>query len=329
MRRSFTRCQAKPQAAANTLINGMPFSPEPRPGNEMAGGKLKVFGWFDPKYKPWTADIAEFWALRQTNWGVALVKFGDKFMGTRPRELLYRMRRVVPCEGIRARIRDNCFVAPSALLFGDVALGRKATVGYNSIVRGEQGAVNIGESACINDKAIVVGPANIGKWTTIDPMAVIDKADVASCSMVGAASIVMPGARIESNAMLCSASVLLAGATIPSGEIWSGNPAEKLGDLSDEEKAFIVKAAKHMVFLNVEHRATWELTFEEIQNYRIARETWAQWADQSWEFRSRPFYTRHGPRHSGRQTVSPLEMMQGRLDAAGVESMQPTTTYSN
>ena len=79
---------------------------------------------------------------------------------------------------------------------------------------------------------------------------VVDQADVASCSFVGSKSVVGKGARIESGAMLCAASTLKPGTVIPSGEIWSGNPAMKLGTLTDTEKGYIIKAAKHMVLLS-------------------------------------------------------------------------------
>mgnify|MGYP003386328708 CR=1 FL=1 len=290
------------------------------PSENLGPGKMHCGGVFDPAWKPITVDIAYAMHKSMRRWGVALVKFGDRFMGIRPRETLYKQRRVVEYEGVRPVIKDNCFIAPSAVIVGDVLVGRKATVGYNTIVRGDQGAIKIGESCCVNDKAVLLGNVTLGKWVTIDPKATVDNASVASCSMVGSGSILMKGSRIESNSLLCAASVLQAGATIPSGEIWSGNPAEKLGELSEEEKNYIIKAAKHYVLLNLEHNDAWELTWEEIDNYRIGREHWAIWAEGMFELRVRGFYTREGPKNSGRPVTSPFEVMQGKLQFRGFES---------
>lgn len=277
-------------------------------------------GYWDPQWKSPFVDIFDNVSARIRTACYKMNRWADKLNPNYPREDIYRLRRIMAFGGVRATIRDNAFIAPSALVVGDVLVGRKSTIGYNAVVRGDTGAVKIGESACINDKVVIYGPAKIGKWATIDPMAVVDNADVASCSMVGSASIVNPGCRIESGAMLCAASNLRPGTTIPSGEIWSGNPAMKLGTLTDQEKGYIIKAAKHMVLLNLEHTATWEITWEDHENYRLSRETWALWAADMIECRVKPYYSRAGPKDSKRPLKSPLEHAQGRLDGGGWEA---------
>jgi len=331
MLRKTLRCMHGDNIAGLTPAKGKMTPAGPNFGFETSNKTVKdlgpgdfSMGIFDPQWVSPFVGIAETASRRMKKLGIWLVKAADTWCSPYPKELVYRFGRILPLGGKRAKISDNAFIAPNAVVVGEVSVGRKATIGYNAIVRGDTGPVSIGESSCINDKAVVHGPSNIGKWTTIDPLAIIDNADVASCSMVGAASIVMPGARIESNCMLCSASVLRAGAVMPSGEIWSGNPAEKLGTLTEEERGYIIKAAKHMVLLNIEHTATWELTWEEIDNFRIGREHWANWAEHMIEARVKPFYTRAGPRNSGRKHKSPIEIMQGRLDGFGFEGVNET-----
>uniref|UniRef100_A0A7S1PL05 Uncharacterized protein n=1 Tax=Neobodo designis TaxID=312471 RepID=A0A7S1PL05_NEODS len=287
--------------------------------NDLGPGDLKV-GIFDPYWNSPFIAMYEKTAVTFKHIAYKLVKLSNRMLKSYPKEQLYRLRRIVKFGDHRPVVRDNCFIAPSAVVIGDVVVGRKATVGYNAIVHGDSGAVRIGESACLNDKSIVNGPARIGKWTTIDPQAVVDQADVASCSFVGSKSVVGKGARIESGAMLCAASTLKPGTVIPSGEIWSGNPAMKLGTLTDTEKGYIIKAAKHMVLLNLEHTATWEVTYEDHEDVRLARETWAQWAHGQLEVRIRPYYSRAGPKDTGRFNKSPLEALQGRIDGGMFES---------
>jgi carbonic anhydrase/acetyltransferase-like protein (isoleucine patch superfamily) len=289
------------------------------PINDLGPGDFST-GIFDPQWvSPFVAFNDRTAKIIRTM-AYKMHRITTKLLGDFPKEDLYRLRRIVSYGGVRPQVRDNCFVAPNAVVIGDVIVGRKSTVGYNAVVRGDYGPIRIGESACVNDKVVLHGPVNIGKWATIDPLAVIDNADVASCSMVGSASVVSPGCRIESGAMLCSASVLRPGTTVPSGEIWSGNPAMKLGTLTDEEKGYIIKAAKHMVLLNLEHTQTWEVTWEDHENYRIGRELWSTWATHMYELRVRPFYMRSGPKDTGRAVRSPLEIMAGRMDGGRFES---------
>jgi len=266
---------------------------------------------FRPDYVPWTVAVADKSAAMLKAMAVKVVSFGDRLMGARPRERILKMRRLVAFGGVMPQIGANCFIAPSAVVIGNVRLGRKSSVCYNAVVRGDDSqGIEIGEGSCINDKAIVKGNTVIGRYVCIDPMAIVDSAHVASNSMVGAGSIVCRGATMESGSMLCAASVLRSGAIVPSGEMWSGNPAQKIGDLSEQEKDFIIKAAKHQILLAVEHSDAWSYNWDEIENHRLAREVWGQWAQSMIEFRIKPFYVRAGP-SARMKKDNPLDVHQG------------------
>ncbi|KAG8343358.1 gamma carbonic dehydratase [Trypanosoma vivax] len=269
------------------------------------------------------------WAVKKpTKLALALDKFGlklsaaarkiirmsDVIMGVQPKEALHSIPRLLTVNNVRPTVMDNVFIAPSALLSGDVRVGRKNYIGYNAILRAETGeTIYLGESCNVQEKAVVTGNTTVGKWSTIEPMAIVDTADIASCSFVGAAAIVMKGARMESGSMLCAASVLQSDAIIPSGEMWAGNPAEKVRDLTESEQEEIIKAAKHMVLLAIEHRDSWELTWEELEDQRQAREQFARYAEHNREIRTKPMYIKEPPRPSrkamGRKT--PQEMLDG------------------
>ncbi|CBH17698.1 hypothetical protein, conserved [Trypanosoma brucei gambiense DAL972] len=243
-----------------------------------------------------------------------IISLSDALMGVQPREALNCVPRLLAVNGVRPTVMDNVFIAPSAFLSGDVRVGRKNYIGYNAIVRAERGeTIYFGESCNVQEKAIVTGGTTIGKWTTIEPMAIVDAADIASCSFVGANAIVMRDAKIESGSMLCAASVLQSGAVIPSGEMWAGNPAEKVRDLTEKEQDDMIKAAKHMVLLAIEHRDSWELTWEELEDQREAREQFARYAENNREVRTKPMYIKEPPRPS-RKAMSrktPQEMVDG------------------
>ena len=236
-----------------------------------------------------------------------------------PKEELYKLPRVVPIQGVRATIADNVFIAPSAVVAGDVKVGRKVYVGYNAIIRANEGnTIVLGESCNVQEKAVITGNSTVGKWVSVEPMAVIDSADIASCSFVGANSIVNKGAKMESNTMLCAAAVLQSGATIPSGEVWAGNPATKIGNLTEEEKTYIVKAAKHMVLVNLEHHDAWEGTWEDITNVMETRAMYAASTENNLDMRIRPFYVKEPPRPNQRSTRdSPFEIREGRHRPGG------------
>lgn len=269
----------------------------------------------DPGYRPWLMDVADRLSPLFKKVGLMLIRAGDVFMNRRPPETLYRLGRVVPISDKRPQVFANCFIAPNALVAGDVVVGRKSYIGYNAVVRcGAGERLTIGESANVQEKAIVLGNTLIGKWASVDAMAIVDNAEIHACSMVGPACVVMKGARIESNSMLCAASVLQSGACIPSGEIWAGNPAEKIGMLTAAEKEQVIAAAKHMVLLTVQHKDAWCLTWEEIENERLTREHWFQWGEGNYEMRIKPFYAKEPPRRTTRKKPNPMEGTEQRLD---------------
>ena len=258
--------------------------------------------------------------------GLRVTQFGNRLVGTQPKESLYRLPRLLSVHGHRPRVLDNVFIPPSALLTGDVQVGRKVYIGYNAILRAEHGEqIVLGESSNVQEKAVVTGNTSVGKWSTIEPMAIVESAEIASCSFVGAGAIVMRGAKIESGAMLCAAAVLQAGAVIPSGEIWAGNPAERIGTLTEPEKESIIKAAKHMVLLAVEHRDSWQLTWDELENQREAREALARVSEHNVEVRVKPFYIKEPPRPTRRPTNnrSPYEMLEGENRPPLMEGTMP------
>lgn len=252
--------------------------------------------------------------LRFQRAGTSVISFSNYFMRTQPKESLHRIPRLLAVDGKRPTVMDNCFIAPSALLTGDVRVGRKNYIGYNAILRAEKGeTIFLGESCNVQEKAVVTGNTTIGKWATIEPMAIVESADIASCSFVGASAIVMKGSRIESGSMLTAASVLQSGAIIPSGEMWAGNPAEKIADLTEKEKEEIIKAAKHMVLLSLEHHDSWERTWHELEDIRLARENWSRFGERNKDVRAKATYIKEPPRPSRKNMgrLTPREMMDG------------------
>lgn len=246
--------------------------------------------------------------------GTRVVLFGQKFSNGVPKEELYRLPRCVPLGEVRPSVLDNCFIAPSAVVIGNVNVGRKCYIGFGAVLRGDEGTgIHLGESCNVQEKCVVTGSTTIGKWATIEPMCVVESADVGSCSFVGAAAILMKGSRVESKAMLCSAAVLQAGATVPSGEIWAGNPAKKIGLLTEEEQEFIVKAAKHFVFRGIENQDSCTKTWEQLDAMKDAREIMWGLLQNSIEVRSQPYYVREPPKpRKEPKHLTPYERMKGK-----------------
>ena len=81
-------------------------------------------------------------------------------------------------------------------------------------------------------------PANvqIGDYVTIGHGALLTSCTVGDFSLIGQGSIIEEGCIVEKYSMVAAGSVLLSGSLVPTGQLWAGNPAKFIRNLSDEEK---------------------------------------------------------------------------------------------
>lgn len=140
-------------------------------------------------------------------------------------------------------IAGASFVAPSANLIGAVHLGEGASAWYGSLLKGSGSTVEIGELSSVGDRAVVVDSV-VGKYVNIGAGAIVTGAKLGDESSVGLGSQVGKGASIGSGAALAAGSVLPPGGAVPAGELWGGNPAKKLGAVSEDVSAGVVLNAE-------------------------------------------------------------------------------------
>lgn len=101
------------------------------------------------------------------------------------------------------------------------------------------GGIVIGEDTNIQDGCILsarTGHCRLGQGVTVGHLAQIHSATVGDFSLVGMGSILQEGSRIESEAFVAAGAVVRPGVVVPSGQLWVGNPARKLRDLSEKER---------------------------------------------------------------------------------------------
>ena len=85
----------------------------------------------------------------------------------------------------------------------------------------------------------------IGHYVTIGHGAVVQASVVEDYALIGNNAVVCEGCYVEKKGMLAAGGVLLPGSRIPAGQLWGGNPAKFLRDLSDTEKENIYNNAQN------------------------------------------------------------------------------------
>lgn len=151
--------------------------------------------------------------------------------------------RIITLNGHTPRIHDSAFVAPGAVIIGDVEIGAEASIWYNCVLRGDVNAIRIGARSNVQDGTVIhcdaadnpaTGtPTIIEEEALIGHMAMLHGCTVRRNALVGLGSIVMDRCVLEENAMLAAGAMLTPGKTIASYQMWGGRPARFMRELDE------------------------------------------------------------------------------------------------
>lgn len=154
----------------------------------------------------------------------------------------------------RLRLDPTAFIAPGAVVVGEVSLGPRASVWFNSVVRGDTDRIEIGEESNIQDNSTVHvdegSPALIGARVTVGHRAVIHGCVIDDDCLIGMGAVVLSGARIGAGSLIGAAALVREGQVIPPGSLAVGMPAKVIGPVSSEQKTAIREGNRHYVELS-------------------------------------------------------------------------------
>lgn len=128
---------------------------------------------------------------------------------------------------------QECFLAETAVITGDVIIGDNCSIWYGAVLRGDVHYIRIGNYVNIQDNAVVhctyrKSPVNIGNYVSVAHRAIIHGCTIHDRVLVGMGSIIMDDAVIESDSIIAAGAVVTKGTVVPQGSIYAGNPARLL-----------------------------------------------------------------------------------------------------
>ncbi len=147
---------------------------------------------------------------------------------------------IVPHRGFTPKVDPTAFIAANATLVGDVEIGANASIWFGCILRGDGPGIRIGENSNLQDGTVVHIAKRglmtvVGKNVTVGHMVLLHACEVQDGAFIGMHSTVLDGAVVESRAMVAAGSLVAPGKIVRSGELWAGNPARKLRDLTAKD----------------------------------------------------------------------------------------------
>jgi carbonic anhydrase/acetyltransferase-like protein (isoleucine patch superfamily) len=126
-------------------------------------------------------------------------------------------------------VDPTAYIAPGAVVLGDVTLGKHSSIWYNTVVRGDSESIVIGEATNIQDLSMVHAdagvPCTIGARVGVGHRAILHGCTVEDECLIGMGAIVMNRVRIGSGSVVAAGAVIPEGVTIPSGSVVMGVPA--------------------------------------------------------------------------------------------------------
>jgi carbonic anhydrase/acetyltransferase-like protein (isoleucine patch superfamily) len=169
------------------------------------------------------------------------------------------MSLILPYKDILPTIDESAFIAPNAVVAGDVSIGANTSVWYGVTIRGDVNIIRIGANTNIQDGSVIhvstYGQGTfIGDNVTVGHMALLHDCRIEGWGYVGMGAIVMDKAVVQSKAFVAAGALVTPGKVVPSGQLWAGRPAKYLRDLTDEDYKTIEWSAPHYVRVAAEHK---------------------------------------------------------------------------
>ena len=140
------------------------------------------------------------------------------------------------------KIGKETYVSETALVIGDVRVGSNCYVGHGTILRGDYGSIEIGDSSAVEEGVIIHAPPKetswIGKNVTLGHGAVIHSKSIGDFAVIGMGAILSIWSEVGERSIIAEGSVVRMKQKLPGGVVVAGNPARVIRKVSDEDRSF-------------------------------------------------------------------------------------------
>jgi carbonic anhydrase/acetyltransferase-like protein (isoleucine patch superfamily) len=139
------------------------------------------------------------------------------------------MATLVEVDGVAPTIGADVWLAPTAVLIGDVRVRDRANIWFGAVLRADFDYIEVGEESAVQDNAVLHVargiPTIIGRRVTVAHGALVEGCVIEDGALIGMGAIVLHHARIGAGAMLAAGAVVPERATISPEVLAAGVPA--------------------------------------------------------------------------------------------------------
>jgi len=161
--------------------------------------------------------------------------------------------------GKRPTVHPDAYIAPTAVLIGDVLVKAGASVWFGAVLRGDEAQISIGEGANVQDNAVLHCaedlPTVIEKNASVGHSAQLEGCVVEQGAVVGMGATMLQRSRLGAGSMLAAGAVLQEGKEVPPGHMAAGVPAIVKKALDGSSDRWVGTTAQHYQDRAVKYRA--------------------------------------------------------------------------
>jgi len=159
----------------------------------------------------------------------------------------------------KPRVHPDAYIAPTAVLIGDVQVGAGASVWFGAVLRGDESSITVGAGANIQDNAVIHCAENlptvIEQDATVGHSAQLEGCVVEQGALVGMGATMLQRSRLGRGSMLAAGAVLQEGMHIPPGQLAAGVPAKVKKPLDGSSNDWVNTSARHYKERAIRYRA--------------------------------------------------------------------------
>jgi carbonic anhydrase/acetyltransferase-like protein (isoleucine patch superfamily) len=164
------------------------------------------------------------------------------------------MDNLLPYKNIYPKLEEGVYVAPNAWIIGDVVIGKRSSVWFGTVVRGDEHYIRIGSETNVQDHAVLHGtppdfPLEIGDRVTIGHGAIVHGCVVEDECMIGMGAIVMDGAKVGKGSLIAAGALVTQGSVVPQGSLVMGSPGKIVKTLTEEERRRMLQSVSNYLTL--------------------------------------------------------------------------------
>ena len=149
------------------------------------------------------------------------------------------------------QLKGNNYIAPNAVVIGDVIIEKNASVWWNVTIRGDNHTITLGENVNIQDGSVLHTDEGIAlileRNVSVGHMAMLHGCTVREGSLIGIKAVVLNGAVIGRDCLIGANSLIPEGKVIPDRSLVVGSPGRVVRQLTDSEIARLRGIAQHYV----------------------------------------------------------------------------------